>query len=115
LTTLRSEKNVDVAWVEFRTLLEDIGFKVEDVNRSTRKLFVSYKEEEEGFWSSLWSDEPEVSLDLPAGKYVVRVTSEQTQCAITFYDGNEQLMPESTYDKIIGPLSEVAKKLALEL
>ena len=112
---LRSEKNADVVWTSFRSLLEELGFTIEDVDRSSRKLFVSYNEEEKGFWRSLWDDDKAVEVNLAPGKYVVRVTSEQTKSAITWYDVNEQPMTADTYDNIIEPLVQVAKKLALEL
>lgn len=115
-TALRSDKTADIAWVQFRSLAEEIGFRIEDVDRSTRKLFLSYKEEEKGFWDSLWSDDDEYELDLAPGKYMVRVKSiEQTKSVIIFYDENELRLPQTTYGKIIEPLQQVAKKLALEL
>lgn len=115
-SVLRSDKNADLVWVHFRTLLEEVGFEVEDVDRSARKLFVRLGEKELGFWDSLWSsNESEYKLNIPIGRYMVRVTTASTKSVITFYDEYNEPLSDAQYQAIIGPFTQAAKKLALEL
>lgn len=114
-TVLRSKKNADVVWVHFRTLLEEVGFVVEDVDRSARKLFIEYQPKEQGFWQWIWSDDQQYSLNIPYGKYSVRVTTNTTMSVITLYDQNEQPVSSTIYGELIETFTEVAKQLSLEL
>jgi outer membrane protein assembly factor BamC len=111
----RSAKNVDVVWVEFRTLLEKIGFTVDDVDRTTKKLFLTYAKPDQGFWGSLWDDDDFVELDLPPGQYVIRVTELDRKSVITFYDQDEQPLPQNRYTAMENSFIKLAKKLELEL
>ena len=115
-SVFRSDKNADLVWVHFRSLLEEVGFSVDDVNRSERKLFVSYEQKEVGFWDSIWGkSENQYAIDIPYGHYMVRVTTDSTKSVVTFYDEFDKPIADKHYQALVGTLTEVAKKLALEL
>lgn len=115
-SVFRSDKNADLVWVHFRTLLEEVGFEVEDVDRSARKLFVRLGEKETSFWQSLWSsNDSDYDIDMPYGSYMVRVTTSSTKSVVTFYDEFDKPIADEHYQAVIGSFTAAAKKLALEL
>ena len=116
-TVFRSDKNADVVWTNLRTLIEEVGVEVEDVDRSARKLFIRHNEKETSFWSSIWGsdDNGEYQINIPYGTYMMRVTSAGTESVITIYDEFDNRVSDEFYQTMIAPFSQAAKKLALEL
>ena len=109
-----SAKTVDTVWVHFRTLVENLGFTVDDFDRSGKKLFITYELQEQGFWDSIWGDDV-VELSLPPAQYVLKVTSNDKQSTVTFYDENEQPLSASQVQSMEAAFVTVAKKQGLEL
>ncbi len=109
-----SAKAIDTVWVHFRTLVESLGFTVDDFDRSGKKLFVTYVEQEQGFWDSIWGDDV-VQLSLPPAQYVLKVTTKDKQSAVTFYDENEQPLSGAQIQSMEAAFITAAKKLGLEL
>lgn len=110
-----SAKNADTVWGSLRPLLEEVGFKIDDVNRSSKTLYVTFEEQDQGFWSSLWSDDA-FNVSLAPGQYVIKVVSdEQRQSNILFFDNNEQALDRSIVRSMEEVLIKTGRKLDLEL
>lgn len=114
LQVFQSAKAVDTVWVHFRTLVENLGFTVDDFDRSGKKLFVTYAAQEQGFWDSIWDDDV-VQLSLPPAAYVLKITPKGKQSVVTFYDENEQPLSSDQIQSMEAAFVTVAKKLGLEL
>ncbi len=112
-----SIKSVDTVWVEMRVLLEGIGFTIDDVDRSVRKLFISYQKPDVGFWDSLWGNSDIPELELTPGEYVIKVTDgiKPGESFVILSDKDEQRLPANNYQAISTQLVDMAKKLGLEL
>ncbi|MFT5163997.1 MAG: outer membrane protein assembly factor BamC [Alteromonadaceae bacterium] len=114
---LHSDKDIDTVWVDFRMLLEGLGFTIDDVDRSVRQLFVSYKKPEVGFWDSLWggSDLPE--LNLTEGEYIIKVTDAQIlgESLISISTKDLQPLAQSEYDAVFEEFVKMAKQMGLSL
>ena len=109
-----SAKAADTVWVEFRTLIENLGFTVDDVDRTSKILFVTYAEPDEGFWSSLWSDDDK-PLSLSPAQYVIKVSARERQSSIVLMDKDQNPLPQSTMQEIASKMIKKARAMELEL
>lgn len=111
-----SAKDVETVWVSFRTLLENASFNVDDLDRTSKKLYVTYELPEQGFWSSLWSDDEAIDLKLAPGQYVIQVIPTRgRQSDIVILDSNEQPLGEQQYRNMESALTKLGRKLDVQL
>lgn len=112
----QSDKDVETVWVSIRTLLENVGFTVDDIDRTSKKLYATYEKPELGFWGSLWSDDEDIDLQIPHGQYVIRVTNDdERKSKVVFFDQSEQELSESLYQNMQSTLVRMGQKLGLKL
>jgi outer membrane protein assembly factor BamC len=93
------EIDVDLLWSNLPLFFEDHGFKITDLNESTKIYYVDYVQPKTGFWDSLWGDTLPV-VELPNGKYQFQVEKIADKSAVTIYDEQGTAIPEATLEKI---------------
>lgn len=74
------------AWSKMSRVLPQLGFTVEDRDKTLGMYFVRFEGVDAGFWSSLWSgdDVPEIALD--KGKYQIHVQSKGEMATVGVID-----------------------------
>ncbi len=111
-----SAKSADIVWGSLQPLLQEVGFNIDDVNRSTKTLYLTLAEKDSGFWSSLWSDDDAFEVSLTPGQYIVKVhTDEQRQSDIIFYDKDEKPLARNMMRSLEEVIGKAGRKLELQL
>ncbi|WP_051275292.1 outer membrane protein assembly factor BamC [Aestuariibacter salexigens] len=82
------DADYDIAWPRFLLVLRKLGFDVKDLDKSNGLLFVQYGGDDEGWWSSLWSDKSGLALDKDDYRMQVSELGEKT--AITLRDNENE-------------------------
>ena len=87
----------DIAWPRMLLVLRKMGFDVKDLDKSTGLLFVSYNDEDSGWWSGLFSDDKDL---LEKGEYRLKVQAiGENKTSITFMnDESEPFEPNQVAD-----------------
>lgn len=98
----------DIAWPRMLLVLRKMGFDVKDLDKSTGLLFVSYNDEDSGWWSGLFSDNGEI---LEKGDYRLKIKpAGESKTSITFMnDESEPFEPNQVadmYDQFARVMSE---------
>lgn len=111
---LLTKQTIDLAWSQLELLFEKIGLEVSDLNQSDYVYFLKYQKAEEGFWSSLWSDD-KPTLPLGAGEYQLKLTKADEGTILTLTDKDGKSLDQATMDQVFQVFADAIRQNKLEL
>lgn len=105
--------NYDVAWPRFLLVLRKLGFNVRDLDKSTGLIFVTYGGSEEGWWSSLFSDQEELPLDKKG--YRIYTSAQGDVTSVTWKDAENNVLSAKTITEIFTPFATIMAQDNLDI
>ncbi|MDH5629027.1 MAG: outer membrane protein assembly factor BamC [Gammaproteobacteria bacterium] len=97
--------SMELAWEKLPRVLEFMKFRIDDKDVSQKIYFFEYKEEAEGFFASLFSDDEQES-PLEEGAYQVVLTMKGQMVAFTFKTGDDIPLGSDVLTKLYPKLSQ---------
>jgi outer membrane protein assembly factor BamC len=90
---------VDLLWSNLPLFFEDHGFKITDLNESTKTYYVDYQQPEFSLWDRIWGDTLPI-VELPNGKYQFKLAGEAEKSSVTLYDAQGTALSTQDLEKI---------------
>ncbi|MCO7187060.1 outer membrane protein assembly factor BamC [Pseudoalteromonas sp. XMcav2-N-2] len=95
--------------------LERVNFTVIRLDRDNDQVKIRYEAPEQSVWDSIWGEEATI-LPIADGDYVVKVsTTDDGQTALTWLDGEEQVLDAQTMELLLQSLLEVLRSRGLQI
>lgn len=93
------EMESELLWTNLPIFFSKYGFDITDMNEGKKIYFVDFVKPDNSLWASIWGDDiPVVEIEDTKYQFVLAAVEDNT--ALTIYDGDGNVLPESTLNRI---------------
>lgn len=112
---LVSNLAIGQVWTQLELIFEQSSLAVTDINQTDYRYFVRYTKPDNGFWDSLWGEEPLPELQIAEAEYIVslRKSAQGTEIVWTTVDGKP--LKQAEIDSIFQTWLAAANRAKIEI